>query len=768
MKQWKRICALLMSMLTMGTTILGAGCKDEDVTESSNTETPHSHYWVTAVTKEATCTEKGVKTKTCSVCGEEEFEEIPAGHSIVKYGALIPTCITAGWDAYEECENCDHTTLVVKNPLGHSYVDGVCVNGCGGKENIEEECTHVWVEAVKLQNPTCSESGVSIQQCENCGEEKLNEIPAAHTLEYDEGYAATCTSGGYTGGYYCTICDYDESEPIPETGHNYVGGKCINEGCNALSGGGTAVTVAPLTAEQLGEGFHEEYIPDVNAVKQYYGRVDVALDFEGTEKGWEALATEYERLQGGNVDVNVIKTFSGSTYTNRLNNELTNPNTEWDIVEGNLGYGYNLQTYCIDMNTAVIGKNAYAGTASNGQARIWREVLTQDAYQTDKSGANTQTYIMNSEGLQTAWFINDVARDAAIAKGYAGPETPETWDELMDLCYYMEEAGYENPLGIALHRDSISSSQFNWLLGVYGDYYYRGEYQNIMLSSEYEYDPEETNPEADLCYGVSANKFFYSIFQDGVSYVGPFSGKFQEFIEQFEKMKPYLRLNVESTFETLRSEFGTQSKGKNSPQIFLDYAGAGLAFLNNQRADFQLDFFDYPVMESEYIHPDTALRDVGGNGGCLSIVKHDKTQDELNLDFMKFVMSPYGQTIYYKALNESGAVPMGMTTVKNDLVVIPAEWREFFQTEKITFNGTVDGNPYLSHFIRGFAVGESTSATLITNWQKYLTGTGADAMDTDGFCVAWENALENDWRWYCATYGKDESLRTDPNGGVAL
>jgi hypothetical protein len=111
---------------------------------------------------------------------------------------------------------------------------------------------------------------------------------------------------------------------------------------------------------------------------------------------------------------------------------------------------------------------------------------------------------------------------------------------------------------------------------------------------------------------------------------------------------------------------------------------------------------------------------------------------------------------------------MGMTTVKNDLVVIPEAWNSFFQTDKISFNGTVDGNPYLSYLIRGFDNGESTTQTLITNWQKYLTGTGYDAMDINEFSTNWEYALEQDWKWYCEVYGTVESLRTDPNGGVAL
>lgn len=522
------------------------------------------------------------------------------------------------------------------------------------------------------------------------------------------------------------------------------------------------------------EGFNASYKPAHEMIEKRQGQIDVVLVFEDTIKGWEALAAEYQRLHGNAVVVNLNSTYTeASSYTQNLNNQVTNKDGEWDIVQGNLFTGGSLQTYGVDMNTAVIGENAYAG-AVDGEARIWKEVLTEDAYLTDKSGANTSTYIMNSEGLQTAWFVNDVARDAAVQAGYTGSETPANWDELMSLCYYMEEAGYTAPLGIALDKDSISASQFTWLLRVYGDYYYRGEYQNIMLSDSYEYDRTDINPESDMEYGVSANKLFYSIFanKDANRYAGPESPKFREFIEQLQKMKPYLRKGAadseESGLKALRSEFATQSKGKNSPQILLDYAGAGLNFQKNQNESFSLDFFDYPVMVSDYIQEGTALRDVGGNGGYLSIIKRTAAQDALNLDFMKFVVSPYGQTIYYQALNAAGSVPMGMTTVKNDTVVIPDAWKTFFETDKISFNGLVDSNPYISYLIRGFNDGEQTMVKVVENWQKYLTGTGDDAMDTQGFVVSWVNALDADFLDYCETYGKDESIRTNRDGGVAL
>ena len=762
MKQWKRIAALLLSVCTMGMTTLSTACGDKGETSSSVKD--HSHVWKTEVTQEATCTETGLKKKNCTICGEEEFEVIeinPENHKIVNHEAKVPTCTGIGWDAYETCENCDYTTQEIIEVLEHNYIDGVCVNGCGEKK----VCTHTWGEYEIIRAATCTEKGWKMRVCEECKEEEFDSIPAGHALVYVEGRAPTCVSDGWTAGNYCENCDYDETETIPATGHKYVNNVCVNEGCNSVE----KVTIKE--AKNL-EGFNADYKPAHELIEKKQGKIDVVLVFENTLPGWNALAEEYSRLHGGSVVVNLNSTYTeASSYSQNLMNQVNNKDGEWDIVQGNLFLGNGLQTYCIDMYTSIIGKNAYAG-AVDGEARTWKEVLTWDAYQTGK-GWSSQTYTMNMEGVQTAWFVNDVARDAAFAAGYTGSEIPANWDELMELCYYMEEAGYNNPLGIALDKDSISASQFTWLLRVYGDYYYRNEYQNIMLSNEFEYDPEDTNPEANMDYGVSANKFFYSIFADSAAeYVGPFSAKYQEFIEQFQKMKPYLRASAanaeESGLKALRSEFATQSKGKSSPQILLDYAGAGLAFLKNENANFQLDFFDYPVMVSDLIPEGTALRDVDGNGTQLSIIKHSAQQDALNLDFMKFVMSPYGQSIYYTALKESGSVPMGMTTVKNDLVLIPTEWKSFFQTDKISFNGLADSNPYISYLIRGFSDGEASYSTLISNWQKYLTGTGADAMNTGAFCANWENALEEDWKDYKDTYGKDESLRTDPNGGVAL
>ena len=64
-----------------------------------------------SVTKIATCTEDGVRTYTCSVCGDSYDTQIPAlGHDLKHHDAKLASYTSVGWDAYEECARCDHTT----------------------------------------------------------------------------------------------------------------------------------------------------------------------------------------------------------------------------------------------------------------------------------------------------------------------------------------------------------------------------------------------------------------------------------------------------------------------------------------------------------------------------------------------------------------------------------------------------------------------------------------------------------------------------------
>lgn len=550
-----------------------------------------------------------------------------------------------------------------------------------------------------------------------------------------------------------------------------------SENSNSTNKGETSgiIKASFASLESLGTDFDATYYPDAASVKQYSGTIDVVLDFDTNVYGWRAVAREYERLQSGAVTVNIDTNYSGSTYTSRLNQELADyTKTKWDLIEGNLGGGATNKA-CMSVKSFSTETNSYCGKNVR-----WTTVLEDNAFKNVESGSD-DSYIVNSEDMQSCWFVNQVAFNAAVEKGYLNKNGeamyPMTWDDLISLCEKMEEAGYSNPLGISLSDASIQSSQFSWLLRIYGDYYYRQFYQYVMASDEWEnYDPTNAYIEKEQGYGVKYNKIANIMLDTtttaGPGYVGAESDIYEDFLSQFVKMKGHLMLNTASTeFNDARDQFMAQSSGKSSPQIFLDYLGNGVIFQNNEDNSFQLGYFDYPQMVSTYVDSATVTRDIGGNGGFISIVKHtgDANQNALNIDFLKFYLSPYGQTFYYRGLAENNVAPKGMSTVKNSLFTISEEWTKFYEdAEKtITYNGNVDGNLFLSWGIRYFGGYQNTVDYSKEGWRGLLMeNLGGSTKTIDQFMSEWSAKCMQDYKLKCADSQWAEDMYTNFNGNV--
>ena len=89
----------------------------------------------------ATCSAKAV----CEVCGGEYGEKDPNNHDLEQHAAKAPTCTEIGWDAYETCSRCDHTTYAELPALNHDY------------------------QAVTVE-PTCETDGYTIFTCSRCND----------------------------------------------------------------------------------------------------------------------------------------------------------------------------------------------------------------------------------------------------------------------------------------------------------------------------------------------------------------------------------------------------------------------------------------------------------------------------------------------------------------------------------------------------------------------------------------------------------------------
>ena len=175
------------------------------------------HEYEKTVTREATCTEDGEWTFTCS-CGKSYTQVMPKnGHSC---DAVVtdPTCTEIGYTTHT-CANCDFSYITdIVAALGHN----------GSEAVIENEIA-----------ATCTKDGSydSVVYCSVCNEELTREtvtVPSVgHTEEILPAVAATCTEDGLTEGKKCSICNeiLIEQEVIPATGHTWKGTGCEN--CDA-------------------------------------------------------------------------------------------------------------------------------------------------------------------------------------------------------------------------------------------------------------------------------------------------------------------------------------------------------------------------------------------------------------------------------------------------------------------------------------------------------------------------------------------------------
>lgn len=190
----------------------------------------------------ATCTAKAV----CEACGGEYGEKDPNNHDLVQHAAKAPTCTEKGWDAYETCSRCDHTTYTELPALNHALVRHVA------------------------QAPTCTEKGWAYDTCSRCDYTTYAELPALNHDYQAVTVAPTCETDGYTV-FTCSRCkDSYTANPTDKLGHQFgawspngtgsQSADCLRQGCahtgntdcrkfNFRTAEGEALTFCPVCGQ---------------------------------------------------------------------------------------------------------------------------------------------------------------------------------------------------------------------------------------------------------------------------------------------------------------------------------------------------------------------------------------------------------------------------------------------------------------------------------------------------------------------------------------
>ena len=204
----------------------------------------HAHNFNTGtITTQPTCTEKGVRTRTCTICGEKRYESIAAtGH---KYSAWketkAATCTAAGTQTRtcSVCKNVENKTIKAKGhtEVADSAVAATCTTDgktagshcsvCGKvikAQTVIKATGHKYGEWSVTKEPTCTAAGTQSRTCSVCKNIENKTIKAkGHTEVADSAVAATCTTDGKTAGSHCSVCGkvIKAQTVIKATGHKY-------------------------------------------------------------------------------------------------------------------------------------------------------------------------------------------------------------------------------------------------------------------------------------------------------------------------------------------------------------------------------------------------------------------------------------------------------------------------------------------------------------------------------------------------------------------
>ena len=216
---------------------------------------PHRYGEWTVLTK-ATCTQEGLRERSC-FCGNTQSEEIAMlDHNVVIDSAVPATCTQGGRSEGCHCADCGKvlkaqtaTPVLEHTVVPISEVPPTCTETGLTEGKGCQYCSYIAVAQQEIPalghkevtdravESTCSQAGhTEGSHCEVCGEvlDRPEELPLKdHKPVKDKAVAATCTQTGLTEGSHCEVCEavLVQQEETPKTDHNPVKDKAVAATC---------------------------------------------------------------------------------------------------------------------------------------------------------------------------------------------------------------------------------------------------------------------------------------------------------------------------------------------------------------------------------------------------------------------------------------------------------------------------------------------------------------------------------------------------------
>ena len=406
----------------------------------------HAHNFNTGtITTQPTCTEKGVRTRTCTICGEKRYESIAAtGH---KYSAWketkAATCTAAGTQTRtcSVCKNVENKTIKAK---GHTEVADSAVAA------------------------TCTTDGKTAgSHCSVCGKViKAQTVIKAkgHTVVTDKAVAATCTTDGKTAGSHCSVCGkvIKAQTVIKATGHKYgswtvtKAATCTEDGSQKRSCtvcGNTETQTIKATGHKA-SGWMIDKQPDIGVKGSKHKECTVCGKVLQTA---EIPALGAKDISGAKVTVASKVTFTGTSrkpaVTVKLNGKELVKNTDYTVKYSN--------NKAIGKATVTIkGKGKYTGVIKKTFKIVpMKQVITSVTAKT-KAFAVKWTKDLNVDGYQIKYSTKSdfsggksvyVKKNTTVSKTFTGLTAKKT--------YYVKVRSYKTVNGTKYYSSWSSAKK---------------------------------------------------------------------------------------------------------------------------------------------------------------------------------------------------------------------------------------------------------------------------------------------------------------------
>lgn len=262
------------------------------------------HQYEGIVTKEATCGEKGVKTFTCSACGDSYTEDVPTiSHSFGEATVTKEATCTEEGEKKAACSVCGATDISESIPkIPHNYTEKVTKKATctseGEKTFTCSVCNDSYTETIAkakhnyasktTKEATCTAKGEKTYTCKNCNHSYTEEIKIKdHDYSSKTTKAATCTAKGEKV-LTCKNCSHTRTESVAAKGHKWVDATCTKDGyCSVCKAAGDAAQGHDFGyGNCFNCGMSPLTLPEAPiTITDYYssGKVDTIVEITGIE-----------------------------------------------------------------------------------------------------------------------------------------------------------------------------------------------------------------------------------------------------------------------------------------------------------------------------------------------------------------------------------------------------------------------------------------------------------------------------------------------------